>query len=63
MKNQRRFKAPNYSRGCLLAKAFGVSAANFWDRTACPPWGVGGGFNARRQNGEILTSYRRNMIR
>src|ERR1700730_10379139 len=28
MKNQRRFKAPNYSHGCLLAKAFGVSAAN-----------------------------------
>jgi hypothetical protein len=27
MKNQRRFKAPNYSRGCLLAKAFGVSVA------------------------------------
>src|ERR1700730_11097522 len=28
MKNQRRFKAPNYSHGCLLAKTFGVSAAN-----------------------------------
>jgi hypothetical protein len=28
MKTQRRFKAPDYSRGCLLAKAFGVSAAN-----------------------------------
>jgi transcription elongation factor len=33
MKNQRRFKAPNYSRGCLLAKAFGVSAANSGERT------------------------------
>ncbi len=29
MKNQRRFKAPNYSRDCSLAKAFGVSAAYF----------------------------------
>jgi hypothetical protein len=28
MKGKPRFKAPNYSRGCLLAKAFGVSAAN-----------------------------------
>ena len=33
MKNQRRFKATNYSRGCLLAKAFGVSAANSGERT------------------------------
>jgi hypothetical protein len=33
MKNQRRFKALNYSRGCLLAKAFGVSAANSGERT------------------------------
>jgi hypothetical protein len=28
MKNQRRFKMPNCRRDCLLAKAFGVSAAN-----------------------------------
>jgi hypothetical protein len=28
MKDNQRFKAPNYSRSCLLAKAFGVSAAN-----------------------------------
>jgi hypothetical protein len=33
MKNQRRFKATNYSRGCLLAKAFGISAANSGERT------------------------------
>jgi hypothetical protein len=33
MKNQRRFKAPNYSRGCLLAKAFGVSAARIRSRS------------------------------
>jgi hypothetical protein len=33
MKNQRRFKAPNCRGGCLLAKAFGVSAANSGERT------------------------------
>jgi len=31
-KNHRRFKAQNYNRDCLLAKAFGVSAANSGDR-------------------------------
>src|SRR6266403_447314 len=36
-KNQRRFKAPNYTRGCVRAKAFGVSSANAAERTACPP--------------------------
>jgi hypothetical protein len=33
MKTQRPFKARNYSRGCLLAKAFGVLAANSGERT------------------------------
>jgi hypothetical protein len=32
-----RFKAQNYSRVYLLVKAFGVSSANFGERTACPP--------------------------
>jgi hypothetical protein len=44
-----RFKAPNYSRSCLLAKAFGVSAANSGERTACPPWWADSGFNARKE--------------
>jgi len=60
MKGKRRFKAPNYSRGCLLAKAFGVSAANSGERTAWPLWWAGDGFNARTLNAEMLTSYRRN---
>jgi hypothetical protein len=64
MKNQRRFKAPNYSRGCLLAKApcsrrlseFGVSAANFGSALPARRGGAGRGFNARKQNDELLTS-------
>jgi hypothetical protein len=32
MKNQRRFKASNYRRGCPFAKAFGVSAAGIRSR-------------------------------
>ena len=51
MKNQRRFKAPNYRRGCLLAKAFGVSAANSGGkRTARPRWLAGRGFQPAKRN-------------
>jgi hypothetical protein len=34
-----------------------VSAANSGERTACPLWRTGRGFNAQRQNDEMLTSY------
>jgi hypothetical protein len=45
--------------GSERVKAFGVSAANSGERTACPLWWAGDRFNARRQNNEPLTSYRR----
>jgi len=35
-KGKQRFKAPNYSRGCVLAKAFGVLAANSGEKFTRP---------------------------
>jgi hypothetical protein len=53
MKGKRRFKAPNCRGGCISRKFRGAH---------CLPAVVGGGgFNARTQNDEMLTS-RRNTL-